>query len=155
MLEIVEGGLDDRRVIDLVELHAARGLIENSPGTAFPLDIAKLKAPDVRFWTVWEGGELRGCGALRRLSPEHAEVKSMHIVEAARRRGIGTALLNHMIAEARRDGISRLSLRTGSWPYFHATRELYRRHGFVECGAFEGHVAHAGSVFMTLFLSDT
>ena len=152
-MEIIEGGLEDPRVIDLVHLHAARGLAENPPGTAFPLDIAKLKASDVRFWTVWEDSELLACGALRRFSDEHAELKSMHIVEEARRRGIGSALLKHMMAEAERDGNARLSLRTGSWPYFHAARELYRRHGFVECPPFEGHTANAGSVFMTRSLS--
>lgn len=145
--------MEDPRVVDLVERHAARGLAENPPGTAFPLDIAKLKAPEVRFWTVWEDSELLACGALRRLSEEHAELKSMHTVESARRRGIGSALLRHMMAEAARDGIARLSLRTGSWPYFHAARELYRRHGFVECPPFEGHAANDGSVFMTRFLS--
>src|SRR5690349_19323638 len=90
IVEFIEGGLDDPRVIDLVRLHATRGLAENPPGTAFPLDIAKLKASDVRFWTVWEDGVLLACGALRRLSVEHAELKSMHTVEEARRRGIGS-----------------------------------------------------------------
>ena len=153
-MEIIEGGLEDPRVADLVHLHAARGLAENPPGTAFPLDIAKLKAPDVRFWTVWENDELLACGAMRRLASDHAELKSMHTVEAARRRGVGSALLQHMMAEAGRQGIVRLSLRTGSWPYFHAARELYRRHGFVECPAFEGHNENAGSVFMTRLLSE-
>jgi putative acetyltransferase len=148
-MDIIEGGLEDPRVVDLVHLHATRGLAENPPGTAFPLDIAKLKPPEVRFWTVWDDGALLACGALRRLSAEHAELKSMHTVEAARRRGIGAALLKHMMAEAEREGIVRLSLRTGSWPYFHAARELYRRHGFVECPPFEGHAENAGSVFMT------
>jgi len=148
-MEIREGGLDDPRVVDLVNLHSSLGLAQSDPGTAHPLDIAKLRSPNVRFWTVWDGGELLGCGALRLLSAEHGELKTMHTVERARCRGIASALLAHIVLEASRDGIVRLSLRTGSQAYFAPARDLYRRHGFTECPPFIGHTENSGSVFMT------
>jgi len=107
----------------------------------------------VTFWSVWDGDELVGVGALKRLSAEHGEIKSMHTVEAARGRGVGSALVRHIMAEARARGMRRLSLETGSWPYFLAARALYARHGFVECGPFGEYREDPNSVFMTVALA--
>jgi putative acetyltransferase len=95
---------------------------------------------------------LLGCGALKRLSAEHGEVKSMHTVESERRNGIGSAMLRHIIATARAETMSRLSLETGSWGYFRPARALYRKHGFVECAPFGDYVPDPNSIFMTLDL---
>jgi putative acetyltransferase len=94
-----------------------------------------------------------GVGALKRLSAEHGEIKSMHTAEAARGRGVGSALLRQIIAAARARGMSRLSLETGSWAYFLPARALYARHGFVECPPFGEYQADPNSVFMTLELT--
>jgi putative acetyltransferase len=93
-----------------------------------------------------------GFGALRRLSADHGEVKSMHVAEAARGRGIGSALLRRIIAAGRESGMERLSLETGSWDYFRPARALYERHGFVECAPFGGYAPDPNSVFMSLDL---
>ena len=93
-----------------------------------------------------------GVGALKRLSRVHGEIKSMHTAEANRRRGVGTAMLQHILEAARAIGLSRLSLETGSWAYFEPARALYRRHGFVECSPFGEYVEDSNSVFMTLEL---
>lgn len=101
---------------------------------------------------MWEDETLLGFGALKRLSADHGEVKSMHTVQAMRRRGAGSAMLRHLIAAARADGMSRLSLETGSWDYFQPAQALYRSHGFVECPPFADYVLDPNSVFMTLDL---
>jgi putative acetyltransferase len=147
-----EGGLDDPRVVALLEAHVRRAAAETAPGSAHALDLAGLRAPDVSFWSVWAEPvreTLLGVGALKRLTADHGEVKSMHTAEAARRRGVGSALLLHIIAAARARGMSRLSLETGSWPYFAPARALYARHGFVECEPFGDYRPDPNSVFMT------
>jgi putative acetyltransferase len=154
-LRIEDGGLDDPRVIGLLQHHVARARAETAPGSAHALDLAGLRAPDVRFWSAWEGNELMGVGALKRLHAEHGEIKSMHTAEAARGRGVGSALLRHIMAEARAAGMGRLSLETGSWPYFLPARALYARHGFVECGPFGDYRDDPNSVFMTIALAET
>ena len=152
-LRIVDGGLEDPRVMALLRLHVTRARAETAPGSAHALDLSGLRAPDVTFWSVWDGDELVGVGALKRLSAEHGEIKSMHTVEAARGRGVGSALVRHIMAEARARGMRRLSLETGSWPYFLAARALYARHGFVECGPFGEYREDPNSVFMTVALA--
>ncbi len=152
-LRIVNGGLDDPRVVTLLQLHVTRARAETAPGSAHALDLGELRAPEVSFWSAWEGDEPVGVGALKRLSPEHGEIKSMHTAEAARGRGVGSALVGYIMAEARARGIQRLSLETGSWAYFLPARALYARHGFVECGPFGDYRADPNSVFMTVTLA--
>ena len=135
-LRIVEGGLDDQRVVALLHTHVARARAETAPGSAHALALSALKAPEVTFWSAWENDTVVGVGALKRLSAEHGEIKSMHTAEAARGRGVGSALLRRIMATARARGMTRLSLETGSWPYFLPARALYARHGFVECPPF-------------------
>jgi putative acetyltransferase len=151
-LQIVEGGLDDARVVALLHTHLTRARAETAPGSAHALDLSALRAPEVTFWSAWEGDAVVGVGALKRLSDDHGEIKSMHTAEAARGRGVGSALLGEIMATARARGVSRLSLETGSWPYFRSARALYARHGFVECPPFGAYREDPNSVFMTLEL---
>ena len=136
----------------LLAHHFASARAETAPGSAHALDLSGLKSADVHFWSAWESETVVGFGALKRLSDSHAEVKSMHTEQASRRTGVGRAILRHIIAEGRQMGFSRLSLETGSWPYFAPARELYSRHGFLECQPFGDYVADPNSVFMTLDL---
>ena len=152
MVRITPGGLDDPRVVALLRVHLAGARAQTAPGSAHALDLDGLRAPGIGFWTMWDDGAPLAVGALKRLSPDHGEVKSMHTAQAARRRGAGGAMLRHVVAEARAGGMSRLSLETGSWDCFHPARELYRRHGFVECAPFGGYGPDPNSVFMTLDL---
>jgi putative acetyltransferase len=151
-MHIVEGGLDDPRVIALLDTHVTRARAETAAGSAHALDLAGLKAPDMTFWSAWEGDQVVGVGALRQLSPAHGEIKSMHTAETARGRGVGSALLRRIMETARARGMRRLSLETGSWAYFLPARALYARHGFVECGPFGEYREDPNSVFMTLDL---
>ena len=152
VLHIVEGGLDDPRVVALLHAHLTRAQAETARGSAHTLDLSGLRAPEVTFWSAWEGDTVVGVGALRRLSADHGEVKSMHTAETARGRGVGSAMLRQIMAAARARGMSRLSLETGSWAYFAPARALYTQHGFVECPPFGEYREDPNSVFMTLVL---
>jgi putative acetyltransferase len=152
-MHIIEGGLDDPRVVALLHTHVSRARAETARGSAHALDLAALRAPEITFWSAWEGEAVVGVGALKRLSADHGEVKSMHTAEAARGRGVGSALLRQIVATARAAGMSRLSLETGAWPYFAPARALYARHGFVECGPFGDYRKDPNSVFMTWVLA--
>jgi putative acetyltransferase len=151
-MEIVEGGLDDPRVVALLQTHLVLSRAATAPGSAHALDLSGLRAAGITVWAAWDGDALTGVGALRELSADHGEIKSMHTAESARRRGVGSALLDFIIAEARRRGMSRLSLETGSWPYFAPARALYARRGFVECAPYAEYKADPNSVFMRLAL---
>jgi putative acetyltransferase len=152
LVHIADGGLDDPRVVALLRAHLVRARAETAPGSAHALDLSGLRSPDVAFWSAWAGEALAGVGALKRLSADHGEVKSMHTAEAMRGRGVGAALLRHIVGAARARGMSRLSLETGAWPYFAPARALYARHGFVECPPFGDYRPDVHSVFMTLAL---
>lgn len=148
-LRILPANLDDPRVRSLLEYHTATARAETGRGSAHALDLAGLRQPDIRVWAAWEGEALLGVGALRRLAPDHGEIKSMHVAESSRGRGVGSAIVLRLLAEARAAGLRRVSLETGSWPYFDAARALYRRHGFAECPPFGDYVEDPNSVFMS------
>jgi len=154
-MHIEEGGLDDPRVVALLETHRSRALAETARGSGHALDLSALRADGVTFWSAWEDDTrtmLVAIGALTTLSPDHGEVKSMHVAESRRGRGYGAEMLRHIIVAAREQGMTRLSLETGSWPYFAPARAMYARHGFVECGTFGDYRPDPNSVFMTLAL---
>jgi putative acetyltransferase len=155
MMRITQGDLSDQRVVDLLRVHTTRARAKTARGSAHALDLAALQSPDISFWTIWDEETLVGFGALKRLSAHHGEIKSMHVAEAMRGRGAGSAILRHIIATARELGMSRLSLETGSWEYFRLARELYRRHGFSECPPFADYVPDRNSVFMSLDLRES
>jgi putative acetyltransferase len=152
-MQICTGDTYDPRVIALLDHHVTTARAQTARGSDHALDLTGLRAPDVAFWTGWDGETLVAVGALKTLSPVHGEVKSMHTREAARRRGFAGRMLRHIIAEARSRGMARLSLETGSWDYFRPAQALYQAHGFVLCGPFEGYVEDPNSLFLTLDLT--
>ncbi len=155
MMRIIQGDFSDARVVDLLHMHLTSARAETAPGSAHALDLTGLQEPDVSFWTIWDDETLLGIGALKRLSADHGEVKSMHTAQAMRGRGVGSAMLRHIIAAARVSGMSRLSLETGSWEYFRPAQALYRSHGFVECPPFGDYVPDPNSVFLSLDLKES
>lgn len=135
-MEIREGGLDDPRVVALLNVHF-QGMLANSPkDSCHFLDLSGLRAPGVTFWAAWDGEDLLGCGALKQLDAGHGEVKSMRTAAEHLRRGTGAALVSHILRVARERGYKRLSLETGSGAAFDAAHALYRQFGFTECGPF-------------------
>ncbi len=139
-------------VLALLEEHLRNMHALSPPESVHALDVSRLKAPGITFWTVRDGDLLLGCGALKELDPEHGEVKSMRTPHALRRRGAGRAVLAHIVDEARRRGYRRLSLETGSMPAFVPAQRLYQSFGFSFCGPFADYREDPNSVFMTLLL---
>ena len=119
------------------------------PESVHALDLTALVQPDITFWTVWTDGELLGCGALKELTREHGEIKSMRTVSTHRRKGVARVMLRHILAEARERGYGRLSLETGSQPGFAAARSLYESFGFTYCPPFDSYKDDPNSVFLT------
>jgi putative acetyltransferase len=151
-VRIDEGGLDDPRVQALVALHQRLAREATARGFAFALDLSGLRVPGIRVFTAWDGAALLGVGALRRLAPDHGEVKSMHTAQAARRRGVAAAMLRHILDQARAAGMARVSLETGTSAYFQAAVALYLAQGFVPCGPFGDYAASSENRFLTLQL---
>jgi putative acetyltransferase len=135
-MRIEHDDLTRRDVVALVELHL-REAYANSPAChVFALDLSGLQHRDVTLWTAWDGSDLLAMGALKQIDPDHGEIKSMRTAPAHQRKGLGSAMLDHLIAEGRRRGYRRLSLETGNNDPFAPARAMYQRAGFVECGPF-------------------
>ena len=122
------------------------------PESVHALDLDRLRAPGITFWTTWEGPLLLGCGALKELDRKHGEVKSMRTPSACRRRGAGRAILSRIIEVAKSRSYERLSLETGSMAAFVPAQRLYESFGFSACGPFGDYALDPNSVFMTLRL---
>ena len=148
-MEIRVDDLSGPAVRALLEEHLADMHRISPPESVHALPVDGLRSPDVTFWTVWTGYELLGCGALRELGPDHGEIKSMRTAHAHRGKGVGRAMLEHIIAEAARRSYERLSLETGSQPEFEPARRLYESFGFTFCAPFAEYVEDPNSVFMT------
>lgn len=133
--------------------HTADMHADTPPESIHMMDASELAIPAVRFFVMRDIGVPVGMGAFKRLNPTHAEIKSMHVLAENRGRGLSKQMLDHLIAEARVDGIRRLSLETGVQPTFIAARALYAKAGFVACPPFEGYVEDPNSVFLTLDLA--
>ena len=145
-------GAEIRALLD-EHLHDMHQL--SPPESVHALDLTALIKPEITFWTVWSQGELLGCGALKELTPAHGEIKSMRTTSAHRRKGVARAMLQHIIAEARRRSYARLSLETGSMSAFEPARSLYERFGFTCCSPFADYVEDPNSVFLTRTLDYT
>jgi putative acetyltransferase len=148
MLDIRDGGLDHPDVVAMLKFHFDTNISVTPAGSAHVFDLSRLKEPDISFWSAWQGETLMGTGALKRMDAENGEVKSMHTLQTARRSGVGSAMVQHIIAAARTMGLKRLWLETGSFDFFAPARALYARHGFSECEPFVGYKPDANSTFM-------
>ena len=119
------------------------------PESTHALPPDDLRAPEITFWSVWEDGELLGCGALKELDAQQGEIKSMRTAARHLRKGVASAVLRHILVEARRRGYRRLSLETGAAEAFRPARQLYAAAGFEYCEPFADYVLDPNSVFMT------
>jgi putative acetyltransferase len=145
--------LQDPGIAGLLRTHLEDAALHSPLESMHALDLEGLRSPEITFWSMREGRTLLGCGAIKQLDPRHGEIKSMHTARAHRGRGVGAAILRHIIDEARSRGYARLSLETGSMEDFGPARALYARFGFVECGPFADYVLDPYSTFMTLDLA--
>ena len=144
--------IDDLRGSEIAQLlndHLQSLSALSPPESMHALDMDGLRQPGITFWSVWEGEELLGCGALKELDSQHAEIKSIRTVSVHLRKGVASKLLQHIINEAKRRGYRRLSLETGSMGLFQPARGLYAKFGFTYCEPFGSYVDDPNSVFMT------
>ena len=149
MIEIRRDRPVSPHVLPLLQRHLDLMHASSPPESVHALDPAALDIPDVAFFTLREGAKVLGMGAVKRIDPTHAEIKSMHVVAEARGRGLARVLLDHLLAEAHSLGYTQLSLETGVEPVFAPARSLYERAGFGYCGPFDGYGPDPNSVFMT------
>ena len=136
----------------LLALHLAGMHASSPPGSVFALDLSGLQRPEVTVWTAWDGEAVAGVGAMKRLGDGAAEIKSMRTHPDHLRKGVAAALLRHILAEAGRSGLRRMSLETGSGPAFDAALALYRAHGFVDGEPFADYVRSDFNQFLHLTL---
>lgn len=148
-MHIREDDLTGERIIDFLQEHLDNMHEISPPESIHALDLSGLRSPEITFWSVWEGDELLGCGALKELDAKTGEVKSMRTVKARRGQGIGAKILEHILREAEQRGYDALYLETGSQPEFAPARGLYERYGFDYRGPFADYTDDPNSVFMT------
>ena len=148
--------LSDPRIAAFMEEHLQDMRATSPPESVHALDMDQLRRPGIRFWTAWLAddnepapGRLVGTGALKHLSAEHAELKSMRSAGSVRGLGVGRAILEHILGQAVDLGCQRVSLETGSQPFFEPAYQLYRRYGFTDCEPFVSYVPDPHSRFMT------
>jgi putative acetyltransferase len=148
-IKIIPDPLESNVIKHLLQTHLNLMHSQSPACSVHALPLDKLRANDVSFWSIWEGEELLGCGALKEINPKHGEIKSMHIYQKHRGRGISKVMLSHIIQIAISRGYERLSLETGSQNEFATARALYKNSGFRECPPFEGYKDDPNSTFMT------
>ena len=146
---IRQDDLQGPQVAALLREHLDHMYAVSPPESVHALGIESLRAPNITFWTAWQGGELLGCGALKELDPQHGEIKSMRTVRVHLRNGVAAAMLQHILNEAARRSYRRISLETGAESAFEPARALYTKFGFVHCAPFADYVLDPNSVFMT------
>jgi len=144
--------LEGETIRALVARHL-HGMHENSPPeSVHALDLSGLRHPAVTFWSAWDGDALAAMGALKQIDGVRGEIKSMRVDDTYLGKGVGRAMLNHILGEARRRGMTSLWLETGSAPAFVPALSLYEKAGFTRCGPFDDYVEDPFSIFMTLTL---
>ena len=153
-VEIRVDDLQGEAIKALLQLHLDAMHQHSPPESVHALDVESLRHPSITFWTACAHGELLGCGALKRLNPDHGEIKSMRTADAHLRKGFARALLRDIESAARAEGMGRLSLETGSTAPFAAALRLYASEGFVTCGPFADYALDPFSVYMTKLLAD-
>ena len=135
-MKSIENNFDNPRVNTLLSYHFNQ-LRSNSPeGSAHVLNIEGLKVPSIKFWSIWDDDKLIGCGALKFLEKNHGEFKSIRIADEFRKMGYGAKLLDHLILEAKKNKVSKISLETGAGKFFEPARKLFEKAGFLKCEPF-------------------
>ena len=154
MLKSIEGNFDHTEVNEMLVKHFIELRSVSPEGSAHVLDIAGLKNPTIKFWSLWEDDQLMGSGALKFLDKEHGEFKSIRVNDKFRNKGNGTKVINHLIDEAKKLNIKKLSLETGAGIFFNPARKLFNQCGFKICEPFSHYKEDINSVYMRLLISN-
>jgi putative acetyltransferase len=154
MLKSIEGNFDNPEVHELLIKHFIELRSVSPEGSAHVLDIAGLKDPSIKFWSLWDGQNLMGIGALKFLDKEHGEFKSIRVSNKFKGKGNGLKVINYLINEAEKLNIKRLSLETGAGDFFLVARKLFNKCGFKTCKPFSHYKNDINSVYMTMLISN-
>ena len=154
MLKSIEGNFDNPEVHEFLINHFIELRSVSPEGSAHVLDIAGLKDPSIKFWSLWEENNLMGSGALKFLDEEHGEFKSIRVSDNFRGKKNGTKVINHLIKESKKLNIKRLSLETGAGEFFLTARKLFTKSGFKPCGPFSHYKKDINSIYMTMLISN-
>jgi len=149
MLKSIEGNFENEEVHELLTKHFVELRAASPVGSAHVLDIPGLKIPSIKFWSLWENNKLIGCGALKFLENEHGEFKSIRIHDNFRNKGYGINVINHLIYEAKKFNIKKLSIETGAGVFFLPARRLFEKCGFFPCKPFAHYKEDINSVYFT------
>ncbi len=149
-MKLIEGNFDNPKVNNLLEKHFLELRSVSPEGSAHVLDIPGLKDSSIKFWSLWEDDKLIGCGALKFLEKDHGEFKSIRVIDEFRKKGYGIRILEHLINEAKKLSIKKLSLETGSGDFFLPARALFKKIGFTECAPFAHYKKDPNSCYMSL-----
>ena len=154
MLNSIEDNFDNPEVNELLVKHFIELRSVSPEGSAHVLDIAGLKDPSIKFWSLWEEDQLMGAGALKFLDTDHGEFKSIRVNDKFRNKKNGIKIINHLINEARKLNIKKLSLETGAGQFFLPARKLFLSCAFKECEPFSHYKDDVNSVYMSLQISN-
>lgn len=145
--------IDDLRGPEIAALlgeHMDEMRATSPPESVHALDLARLRQPEITFWSIWQDGQLAGCGALKQLGSDSGEIKSMRVATPFRRQGVGAAMLQHIIAQAQTRHYRTLLLETGTTPNFAPAHKLYAGFGFTPCAPFADYKLDPFSIYMRL-----
>ena len=148
----IEGNFDNSEVNDLLKKHFIELRSVSPAGSTHVLDIDGLKDPSIKFWSLWEDNKLIGCGALKFLEKNHGEFKSIRVADEFKKRGAGERIINHLIEEAKKLKISKISIETGAGEFFLPARKLFSKFGFKKCPPFAHYKEDPNSCYYTLNL---
>ena len=154
MLKSIEDNFDNLEVNELLTKHFVELRAASPEGSAHVLDIEGLKIPSIKFWSLWKNDKLIGCGALKFLNKEHGEFKSIRIHDNFRNKGQGINVINHLINEAKKLKIKRLSIETGAGEFFTPARKLFKKTGFIVCNPFAHYKKDINSVYLSILIDD-
>ena len=153
MLKSVEGNFDNPEVHELLTKHFVELRAASPKGSAHVLDIHGLRVPLIKFWSLWQNDKLMGCGALKFLDTEHGEFKSIRIHDSFRKQGNGINVMNHLIDEAKRLNVRKISIETGAGDFFSPARKLFKQCGFEKCKPFAHYKNDINSVYLVKILN--
>ena len=149
-MKSIENNFDDPQVNELLTKHFIELRSVSPEGSSHVLDIPGLKDPSIKFWSLWENNKLVGCGALKFLEKNHGEFKSIRVADEFKKKGIGERIIKHLIDEAIKLKISKLSIETGAGEFFLPARKLFVKFGFKSCPPFAHYKEDPNSCYYTL-----
>tara|TARA_B100001741_G_scaffold37973_1_gene26989 strand:- start:98 stop:565 length:468 start_codon:yes stop_codon:yes gene_type:complete len=155
MLKSIEGNFDNFEVNELLKKHFIELRAASPEGSAHVLDIPGLKIPSIKFWSLWKNEKLIGCGALKFLDNDHGEFKSIRVHNDFRKKGYGIKVINHLIYEAQKLNIKKLSIETGAGDFFIPARKLFDKCGFEICEPFAHYSKDINSIYLTKIISNS